>query len=247
MVLQVFCDDSGAGWRGPHAVFVLGGWLADSTTWTGFYTEWAAALSEPPSIMYFKMSEAGVGSGVRRKGQFKGWPHKARDEKVSRLAGIVKKYARLGIHFRLSQDEYRTSIGKSSRELNDPYFVGFYSFICGVIRFLADAECINEPIDFIFDTQLHQSDVVQSAYNEFLRYAPDQYKALIGACPRHEDDNVFLPLQAADMLAWHIRREQADQGTDQLETPAWEIFDIRQQQLVFDAKLLASRLSDSDP
>jgi hypothetical protein len=126
MVLQVYCDDSGTGGREQHDAFVLGGWLADSTAWAGFAADWAAALSEPPSIAYFKMNEARVTRGQLR-GQFKDWPHKARDEKVSRLATIVKKYARLGIHFRLSQHEYRSSIrGKFFKELDDPYFVGFW-------------------------------------------------------------------------------------------------------------------------
>jgi hypothetical protein len=111
-----------------------------------------------------------------------------------------------------------------------------------VIRYLKDEEIINEPVDFIFDEQLYKSDVVQSAYSIFLRDAPDQYRALIGARPRHKNDKRCLPLQAADMLAWHIRREQADQETGPLETPAWEIFDIRQQQLVCDAKLFAGML-----
>jgi hypothetical protein len=143
MVLQVYCDDSGTGGRGQHDVFVLGGWLADSNAWAGFAADWAAALSEPPSIAYFKMNEARVTRGQLR-GQFKDWPHKARDEKVSRLAAIVKKYARLGIHFRLSHNEYRSSIrGKFLKELDDPYFAGFYGFICGVIRFLKDEEIIN--------------------------------------------------------------------------------------------------------
>ena len=70
-------------------------------------------------------------------------------------------------------------------------------------------------------------------------------RTLIGACPRHENEKFVLPLQAADMLAWHIRREQADQGTDWLETPAWEIFDIWQQQLVYDPKLLAHKLNEA--
>jgi len=238
MVLQVYCDDSGTGSNQPHDVFVLGGWLADSSKWAGFNGEWAAALSEPPSIAYFKMKESRY-----PRGQYKGWPQHARDTKVSRLAAIVKKYARLGIHFRVSHDDYSDSIkGKVPRELNNPYFVGFYGFMCGVIRFLADEGKVNEPVDFIFDKQLHQSDVVKSAYNLFLHHTPDQYRALIGACPRHEDDKKALPLQAADMLAWHIRREQADQGTSRLETPAWEIFDVRQQQLFCDATLLASML-----
>jgi hypothetical protein len=126
--------------------------------------------------------------------------------------------------------------------LDDPYFVGFYGFMTSVIRFLGDEERINEPVDFIFDEQLHQSDIVQSAHGIFLRDAPERYRALIGARPRHKNDRTCLPLQAADMLAWDIRREQADQGTGPLETPAWEIFDIRQQQFVCDAKLWASML-----
>jgi hypothetical protein len=104
MVLQVYCDDSGTGGREQHDVFVLAGWLADSTAWAGFTADWARALSEPPSIVYFKMNEARVTRGQFR-GPFKGWTHKARDEKVSRLAAILKKYARLGVHFRLSQHE----------------------------------------------------------------------------------------------------------------------------------------------
>ena len=79
-----------------------------------------------------------------------------------------------GFYFRVSQDEYKTNIkGKFLKELDDPYFVGFYGFICGVIRFLAEKR-VNEPVDFIFDEQLHQSDVVKSAYSLFLRDAPDQ-------------------------------------------------------------------------
>ncbi len=129
MVLQVYCDDSGTGGSGPHDVFVLGGWLADSAAWVAFDAEWAVALSEPPSIAYFKMEEA-----RHTKCQFGGWRYEACDEKVSRLATIVTKYAKLGIYFRLSQNEYLTHIkGHFGRELNDPYSVGFYGFMCGVI------------------------------------------------------------------------------------------------------------------
>jgi len=149
MVLQVYCDDSGTGGREHHDVFVLGGWLADSTTWASFNREWAAALSEPPSIAYFKMNESRY-----PRGQYWRWPKDPRDAKVSRLAAIVKKYAPLGVHFRVSHDDYNNSIRGKFPELDNPYFVGFYGFMCGLIRFLADEEKINEPVDFIFDEQL---------------------------------------------------------------------------------------------
>jgi len=67
MVLQAAIDDSGEmdEWKDP--MFVLAGFIADSTDWAEFSDEWEKALLEFPTIEYFKMVEA---SGLR--GQFAG-------------------------------------------------------------------------------------------------------------------------------------------------------------------------------
>lgn len=44
---------------------------------------------------------------------------------------------------------------------------------------------------------------------------PDQIAKRFGSTPRFEDDKEFLPLQAADFLAWWVRKWH-DEGRDDL-------------------------------
>lgn len=230
MVLQVFVDDSGTGAR---PVFVLAGWLADSLVWEQFSAQWGAALAEHPPIAYFKMEEAWSGL----KGEFKGWSAGERRKKTAQLARIIKSHARLGVHLVIPYDQYRNLISTNyGRRWKDPYVIGSYLFIIAALRFFARNQ-IQEPIDFIFDERNHESDKFQSFYSEFLVGVPDEYRGMIGARPRHEDDKCFVPLQGADMLAWHIRRGRAETG--QIKTPAIEIFDVEQIQLEADVAAVA--------
>jgi hypothetical protein len=51
MVWQVYADESGK--EQQSEVFVLAGWLADSTAWASFSEDWKCVLSEPPTIQIF--------------------------------------------------------------------------------------------------------------------------------------------------------------------------------------------------
>jgi hypothetical protein len=232
MVLQVYIDDSGTG---AKPVFVLAGWLADSAAWARFSTEWKVALTEPPAIDYFKMQEAWSCAD----GEFRGWNVEHRNRKVSRLAGIIKDHARLGVHYVIPYEQYRLLISSSfGKRWKDPFVIGSYLFMIASLHFFKD-QGIDEPIDFIFDERKYESDKVQSFYTEFVAGVPDEYKQMIGARPRHEDDKCFLPLQAADMLAWHIRRARAEPDDQKIKTSAIEIFDIEQKQLELDVNYLS--------
>jgi len=63
-----------------------------------------------------------------------------------------------------------------------------------------------EKVDFIFDEQLHQSDQVQAHFGAFYDLAPPRVKSLFGERPAHRNDVTTLPLQVADMMAWHVHR-----------------------------------------
>jgi hypothetical protein len=69
-----------------------------------------------------------------------------------------------------------------------------------------DREGIDEPVDFIFDEQHGQSDLVQQAYSRFIETAQPEVRKLLGNRPIHRSDMDFLPIQAADLLAWNVRR-----------------------------------------
>jgi len=62
-------------------------------------------------------------------------------------------------------------------------------------------------IDFIFDEQGDEpSALIQSDFDKFKAAATTDMRDFIGSRPIFRDDKQFVPLQAADMLAWHIRR-----------------------------------------
>lgn len=42
---------------------------------------------------------------------------------------------------------------------------------------------------------------------------PKEARALIARKPRYENYRTFAPLQAADMLAWHLRKRHEDHGS----------------------------------
>jgi hypothetical protein len=219
MVLQVYIDDSG---RGNRPVYVLGGWLADSTAWASFSDDWALALSEPPAMTYFKMAKA-----VR-------WRSEVYKRKISRLATIIKKHVTLGVSLLVLYEYYDRIIkGKLETQFDDLYCFAFYKAMIGMTQVLAETR-IAEPIDFIFDEQYRQSAFVMRAYDMFLERVPNEYKPLIGSPPRFKDDEKCPPLQAADMYAWHIRRAQADFETGgTFSSPAWAIFDSMEHQQIW--------------
>jgi hypothetical protein len=230
MVWQVYADESG---KGQQPVFVLAGWLADSTAWASFSADWKRVLSEPPTIQYFHMVEA-----WHRNKQFQGWSIEARDAKVGRLASLVKQYVKCGIHCLVFQAAYHLHIKGIDKQFNDPYVISSYLLMIDAVKFFA-SKGIAEPIDFIFDKQPKESNKVQSLYGDFIQLVPDEYRALIGAQPRYENDKHFVALQAADMLAWHIRREQSNDFDKNRETAAFDIFEIEQQKIVIDVDMLA--------
>ena len=68
---------------------------------------------------------------------------------------------------------------------------------------------IDAEIDFIFDEQVGEMNRILSAWEEFKNLAPVPNNHL-GSVPIFRDEKKFLPLQAADMLAWFIRQRTVD-------------------------------------
>jgi hypothetical protein len=90
---------------------------------------------------------------------------------------------------------------------------------------LIAAHGIQEKVDFIFDTSSEEEQhYVLNAWhfwkqNEWF----EERKALFGDPPIFRDDKVFLPLQAADLYAWHARKERATRlEGHEYEQPGWK-------------------------
>ena len=180
----------------------MAGYLNRANEWRLFDDAWAEELSAKPSIEYLKMAEA---NGLR--GQFGGWSAGARDEKLRGLTRVIRHFKPLSFEMSISREQfYRLVKLVSPRGLASPHFQCTFGVISIVSRFAAEHRG-NVPIDFIFDDQEGVSSDVALFFDEMIRSLPRRARRLINAKPTFRNDIEVLPLQAADMLAWHLRRE----------------------------------------
>lgn len=204
MALQAFIDDSASD-KGDKRLF-MAGYLNRADKWALFSAAWNEELQSPPSIAYLRMVEA---NGLR--GQFKGWTAESRDDKLRSLARVIKHFEPLSFQFTINRDEFfRILKPVSPRGLGSPHFICSFSVIGGVVRFSASKRG-NIPIEFIFDEQDGVDADLAMLFHEMIKSLPRSARRLISGVPSFQNDKEVLPLQAADMLAWHLRREH-DEG-----------------------------------
>lgn len=216
MVLQAYIDDSG---NGQQPVFVLAGFLAPYNHWEKFTIEWDNALRAEPKINYFKMNEA-----VTKRKQFFGWAKEDVDKKCEKLAQIIKNNVEFGFSAVININLYNSVFNRDTKVVtHKPHFLMFHSIIISLLKFQG-VRCNHEEIDFIFDEQQEVSDLVMAEWSRFVDSTPEQLRPIIKNRPIHRDDKKFVPLQASDMLAWHIRRYYFEESHNcELKSDLWEI------------------------
>ena len=209
MVLQTgYFDDSGSDTGSRW--YVLAGFIAPVSDWKTFSAKWFDALNKEPNLRYFRMAEA-----MAMDGQFRnGWNEPLRNQRVVELVDIVAELNPVRVECFLNRSDFNSlvkglTIG-GDQSWGDPYFLLFYHLILSVAGNASDIGW-NSDCDFIFDDQgklgkhaverwdwmkenVESSDVSNTELNRVL-----------GSPPKFRDDVKFLPLQAADMLAWLIR------------------------------------------
>jgi hypothetical protein len=83
-----------------------------------------------------------------------------------------------------------------------------FSVIAGIARYAAQ-EGISTPIEFIFDEQEGVDADIALFFSDMKQSLPIEAQNLIEGFPffKSDRDKRYMPLQAADLLAWHLRRE----------------------------------------
>jgi hypothetical protein len=200
VMIQAFIDDSASN-TGDRRLY-LAGYVNFADSWIAFANEWERVLRMPPSIKYFRMVEANS-----LRGEFEGWKDGDRDRKVWKLAETIYRHAPWSIECSVSQNDHDRIVKPAAPYgLGNPYSSCFYGIIISLARFHA-ANNLSIPVDFIFD----QHSALEGEAHLFYEYHKSlqlpEVKAVLGSTPIFRDDKQVLPIQAADMLAWHLRRE----------------------------------------
>ena len=204
--MQAFIDESGLDGSGP--VLVFAGYIGEAEDWARFSDEWKAVLDKEPKISAFRMHDAAA-----RWGEFANWPRELRDERLREFARVVGQYPLTAIHCSMDIAGHGEILKREhGKPLNQLYFWPFQIMILAVAFELVDQGC-KERFEVIFDA----NDIFgpkAKAWYPIIRAATevidaDAY-AILPVEPIFKSDEEFLPLQAADMLAWLFRRGWAE-------------------------------------
>jgi uncharacterized protein DUF3800 len=197
--LRAFIDDSGSG--GDSRWYVLAGYVGTVEAWGAFDEAWRHVLAGPPSIEYFKASEA---ESLRSDGQWAGFTREQRNARIDALIEVIGKHASRTINVRVKQNDYEEIIKPYVPRIWDhPYY---YLFIAAMASAVSAEKYfgINTPIEFVFDnTDKGLKRRSHQLYGQVQNIS--QFRNRVHAI-RYEDEKRYLPLQAADLLAWQIRR-----------------------------------------
>jgi hypothetical protein len=206
--------------------FVLAGHIARAEGWIALSKDWGellpfGTLSEN-NKHHFKMSEMASNS-----------------QRMSRVPAFYKLIenhvvSSISFHIRLSslkrakkraEDFMLHSAGRAVDFNNfaNPYFFSVVHFLTGFYERRRDIDGeLNEflppsdaKIDFIFDQNTESSSVLR-AWDYLVEDATDEERESFGKRPRFENDQVCVPLQAADLSAWwaaHWYEEDGDNAT----------------------------------
>jgi hypothetical protein len=199
-MLRAYIDDSISS-VGERRL-VLAALIQRDASWSAFAADWRRTLAAQPAIAYLKMAEA-----QNRRDQFKGFSEKERNRKVHALADVVGRHAPWGFHASVSTRDYRELIESvAPYPMRTPYFFLFYAIVFGVAR-MHEALAVDEPCDFVFDNYSGLDKKTLPMLNDMIATSGGSWGDRISGSVRFADDKDEVAIQAADMLAWLIRRQ----------------------------------------
>jgi hypothetical protein len=201
VVFQAYIDDSVTN----NGTFVLGGYIASVESWAAFSKAW-----EPLLPLFSTRSNTG-------KYRFKMSEMTMRMADVRIFYEVIEQHAAFKVACKITIPDLKRAIDRIWIERtpiihgdwSNPYFVCFRGLmdLFHQARFderTAKVIPIEQKMDFYFDAHT-SSKAIHSAWNEYLQNRPQEVKEMYGNEPRFEDDEEFLPLQAADFWAWWVR------------------------------------------
>jgi len=206
-MLQGFVDDSGSS---DGNVYTLAGLLATAERWEEFSDEWEKICDQEPKTPDFKMSRA-----FRLK-EYR-WTEAQRNQRIRELVKLILSKAMYRVDAVLARKNYEIAVkGKLQPEIDSPYFVLFYNVILSFARFMEQAR-IEGTVDWVFDEQGKIGTECVAWYSWIREQAPPELKRRLGSTPIFRSDTKVLPLKAADIFAWQIRRHCNDEQPQGIE------------------------------
>lgn len=173
---------------------------------------------------------------------------KARDERLSKFVKIIAKYLRppesYGLTWMLAHREYEDVIDRlealptaSIKDLaelrqraTNPYYFSFQKVLGQELKIRVAqtlATGAMKRTEILFDEDIDNPANLEDGFRQFIeavRLDDPRYLSLLqNEKPEYRDDKFNPPLQAADLLAWHLRRMclEISRGASKYDDPIW--------------------------
>jgi len=205
LMMTAYVDDSGS--EGKGNVMVLAGFIARAELWQEFSEDWKAVLNEQPRMEFFKAAEA-----HRRRGQFRGLSTNQRDLRVGKFADVIGKHkdqmqAVASIVWWEDFREFRSMF----RGPVQAYVVLFQNIMWAILQVMR-LRFPEERVEPVFDDQGLLGSRAAALTDRATLALSRQYQKLLYGRPVHRSDRDVPALQAADLLAWSLRRGATAEG-----------------------------------
>lgn len=207
-MLAAYIDDTGT--DGRCNLVTLAGWIATEEQWRSFSEDWLAQLVISPRVQAFHMTEA----QGRRASPWKTMSPTMWEVRVSGLASTISYHKLKPVGFTVPWDWMETNVPRRTHvPSEDAMRICVRSIIETVSRQCYD-DGHRDAVSICFDRQASPSskkrfaEVAHWTANDIAKGRAGRRHCKIGRitfsdrAPRDKE----IPLQAADMLAWHINR-----------------------------------------
>jgi len=187
-----YFDDSGK-WKDSDYV-CLAGYLSDESGWNGFCADWRALLDKHgiPSVH--------VKDLLPMQGPYRdlGWTLTKRDEVYNEFVSVIRKHVLVGFGMAVDARYWRAMKPEARKLLGDPFMACFQRLMRRITDRL-EAAGSQDPMPITFDDCSDYSQKCYSAWSALRKRDPRMMR-LISAIT-FADDEIFYPLQGADVLA----------------------------------------------
>jgi hypothetical protein len=206
IVFQAFVDESAPKNRHRGDWFVMAAVVAHTQKWAEFAVEWERLLPWAPlnkeGVRRFKLAEMGSGEEAGRR--------------ILCFFRVLEAHAPTTVYvaFRLSDLEKAKArivlpgVNIDWQFVGSPYATAFHSILYALHTHrdqLAEFVPLDQKVEFIFD-KLDQSKLIARQWDNYVETSDEQVRPFLPTTPRFENEEEFLPLQGADLMAGLIRR-----------------------------------------
>jgi hypothetical protein len=219
-MLGAYFDDSGT--HGGAPVVAVAGFIAKAEQWDKLCQEWQETLDWFNGRHGFKLTHFHMATFMSKQGEFKGMNKEQAEILLDKLVSFIKLRCCYALSSVMPVKLYEEIIGDDLRKpVGSPYT------LCALMCMLsgkrwAQSQGFNEPMAFIFESGTQHWGEISEAFEKAQKtrdlgglFIDDSLTLQLKARP---------PLQAADILAWALRR-QIPKGKTRKDIPFGQCYE----------------------